>query len=89
MTRLPLWPSCWSLMREDWLSDRASAEAEVTCAQPLERRAIRSGHGRMERVCGRHQPCVVPAHPARCAALQEGSPSGLCEVQSLNRKSLQ
>ena len=88
MARVRLWPS-WSLMREDWLSDRASAEAEVTCAQPLERRAIRSDHVRMERVCGRHQPCVVLAHPARCATLQEGAPSRLCEVQSLNRKSLQ
>ena len=64
-------------------------EAEVTGAQSLEGRAIRSDYICIQRICGSHEPCVIFAHPARCATLQEGAPPGLCEVQSLDRKPLQ
>jgi hypothetical protein len=35
------------------------------------------------------EPCIILAHAARCATLQEGAPPRLSEVQSLNRKPLQ
>jgi sirohydrochlorin ferrochelatase len=65
------------------------AEAEVTCAQALERGAIRSDYVGIERICGRHEPCVILAHPACGAPLQKGTPPRLRKVQSLNRKPLQ
>src|SRR5688572_7373611 len=68
---------------------RALAEAEVTRAESLERRAIRSHNIRVDRLGTGNQPSVVLAHPPRCATLQQSAPPRLGKMQSLNRKPLQ
>jgi len=67
----------------------ALTETKVPCAQSFERDPIGPDDVSIEGVCGRHEPGVVLSHAARGAALQEGTPPRLCQVQSLYGKALQ
>lgn len=49
----------------------ALAKAKVTRTQALECRAIRSDNVGVEQICSRHEPCIILAHPACGATLQE------------------
>ena len=52
-------------------------------------RAVGADDVGVDRLRGRHQPCVVLAHPSGRAPLQQRTSPGLGEMQSLNRESLQ
>jgi hypothetical protein len=52
-------------------------EAQVACAQSLERRAIRSHNIGLDRLGSGNEPGIVLTHPLRCATLQQGAPACL------------
>ena len=56
---------------------RYSTKAKVTCAKPLERRAIRPHNVRIDRLGSGNQPGVALAHPTGCATLQQSAPPRL------------
>ena len=64
-------------------------EAQVTSAQALERRAIRSDDVRIDRFGRSYEPGIVFAHTSRDTTLQQRAPTCLCEMQPLNHKPLQ
>jgi hypothetical protein len=57
-----------------------SPEANVSRAQSLERRTIRSDCVCIERIRRRDEAGVILAHPSRCPALQDGAPPRLGKV---------